>query len=136
MKLMKRQLQLTHKAKSRSEGDMRVLCAVMSCHIVTELTKEVPELRKQVAERPQESSGEAATEAVAAVEGLRAEKDAALHQLSTLQSTMNTLQQVCTIWHYSSVCVYMRVCVCVCVYVCARALCVRSCVSMSAYMHV
>ena len=123
IKLMKRQL---HKAKSRSEGDMRVLCAVMSCHIVTELTKEVTELRKQVAERPQESSGKAATEAVAAVEGLRAEKDAALHQLSTLQSTMNTLQQVRTILHHSSVCmccvciVWVRVCVSmsVCTYAC------------------
>ena len=55
IKLVKRQLLLTHKAKSRSEGDMRLLCAVMSCHIVIELTKEVAELRKQVAERPQGS---------------------------------------------------------------------------------
>ena len=54
-----------------------------------------------MAERPQESSDEAATEAVAVVEGLRAEKDAALHELSTLQSTMNTLQQVSIIWHHS-----------------------------------
>ena len=58
-----------------------------------------------MAERPQESSGEAATEAVAVVEGLRAEKDAALHELSTLQSTMNTLQQVCTIWHNYCTCI-------------------------------
>ena len=62
----------------------------------TELSKEVAELRKQVAERSLESSGEAATEAVAVVEGLRSEKDAALQELSTLQSTMKTLQQV---WH-------------------------------------
>ena len=54
IKLVKRQLLLTHKAKSRSEGDMRLLCAVMSCHIVIELTK-VAELRKQVVERPQGS---------------------------------------------------------------------------------
>jgi len=63
--------------------------------VLTELNKEVAELRKQVAEKPQESSDEAATEAMAAVEGLRAEKDAALHELSTLQSTMSTKQQVC-----------------------------------------
>ena len=62
--------------------------------IVAELNKEVTELRKQVAERSHEPAGEAVTEAVAAVEELRAEKDAALHELSTLQSTMNALQQV------------------------------------------
>ena len=54
-----------------------------------------------MAERSQESSDEAATEAVVVVEGLRAEKDAALRELSTLQSTMNTLQQVSIIWHHS-----------------------------------
>ena len=74
IKLVKRQLQLTHKAKSRSAGDMREYCLQL-CHfiIVTELSKEVAELRKQAAERPQESSDEAVTEAVAVVEGLRAE---------------------------------------------------------------
>ena len=61
---------------------------------VTELSKEVAELRKQIAEKSQESSSEAVTEAVAVVEGLRAEKDAALHELSKLQSTMSTLQEV------------------------------------------
>ena len=63
----------------------------------TELSKEVAELRRQVAKRSLELSGEVATEAVAVVEALRSEKDAALQELSTLQSTMKTLQQV---WHW------------------------------------
>ena len=76
-------------------------------------------MKKQVTERSQESSDEAATVAVTAVEGLRAEKEAALHELSTLRSTMNALQQVCTNWDCCK-CVYACVCACVClVHACA-----------------
>ena len=53
-----------------------------------------------MAERPQELSDEAATEAVADVEGLSAEKDAALREFS--------LQQVSIIWHHSITTVYLE----------------------------